>query len=162
MTSAIISHMDNSNETSFSEAQYQGGEPHLIQEIIRTNQVLMAEITQRTGMKSSRFALMRVLVDADADMGVMEIARQLGINAAAVTRQVQELEGERLIRRRADPNDGRRTYIRLSPKGRRLMDELLECSHEFERLLSSALTAEEMAQAATALNKLRFFLEGLR
>lgn len=154
--------MDNSKETSFGEAQHQGGEPHLIQEIIRTYQVLIAEITQRTGMKSSRFALMRVLVDADADVGVMEIARQLGINAAAVTRQVQELESERLVRRRADPNDGRRTCIRLSPKGRKLMDELLQCSHEFERLLSSALSAEEMANAAIALNKLRSFVEGLR
>jgi len=154
--------MGDSKETSFGEAQRQGGEPHLIQEIIRTYQVLVAEVTRRTGMKSSRFALMRVLADADADVGVMEIARQLGVNAAAVTRQVHELEGERLVRRRADPNDGRRTCIRLSPKGRKLMDELLEYSHEFEQLLASALSAEEMANAATALNKLRLFVEGLR
>jgi DNA-binding MarR family transcriptional regulator len=154
--------MDNSNEANFGELQHQGGEPHLIQEIIRTYQTLVAEITRRTGMKSSRFALMRVLADADADMGVMEIARQLGINAAAVTRQVQELESERLVRRRADPNDGRRTYIRLSPKGRKLMDELLECSRDFERLVSSALGAEEMTTAATAMGKLRSFVEGLR
>ena len=162
MTCTIIERMDDSQETSFGELQHQGGEPHLIQEIIRTYQVLIAEITRRTGMKSSRFALMRLLADADADVGVMELARQLGINAAAVTRQVQELESERLVRRRADPDDGRRTCIRLSPKGRKLMDELLECSHDFERLLSSALSAEEMANAAMALDKLRSFVEGLR
>ena len=105
---------------------------------------------------------MRLLADADADVGVMELARQLGINAAAVTRQVQELESERLVRRRADTNDGRRTCIRLSPKGRKLMEELLECSREFERLLSSALSAEEMGSTAMALTKLRTFVEGLR
>ena len=154
--------MDNAKETDFGGPEHQDGDPHLIQEVIRTYQVLIAEIARRTGMKSSRFALMRLLADADADVGVMELARQLGVNAAAVTRQVQELESERLIRRRADPDDGRRTYIRLSPKGRKLMDQLLECSHEFERLLSSALTAEEMASTAMALNKLRTFVEGLR
>ena len=154
--------MDNSKETGSGGPEHQDGERHLIQEVIRTYQVLVAEITRRTGMKSSRFALMRLLADADADVGVMELARQLGINAAAVTRHVQELESERLVRRRADPNDGRRTCIRLSPKGRKLMDELLECSHEFEQLLSSALSAEEMANAAAALNKLRSFVEGLR
>ena len=69
---------------------------------------------------------MRLLADADGDVGTMELARQLGINPAGVTRQVQELEGEGLVRRRADPNDGRRTCIRLSPKGRKRMDELLE------------------------------------
>ena len=154
--------MDNQEIRDLEELQNQGGEPHLIQEIIRTHQVLMAEITRRIGMKSSRFSLMRLLADAEGDVGVMELARQLGINAAAVTRQVQELESERLVLRRADPHDGRRTRIRLSPKGRKLMDELLDCSHEFERLLSSALSADEMTNAAAALSKLRSFIEGLR
>ncbi|NLV71927.1 MAG: MarR family transcriptional regulator [Actinobacteria bacterium] len=154
--------MDKTKASGFVGSRHQDDEPHLIQEIIRTHQVLLAELTRRTGVKSSRFAVMRLLADADADVGVMELARQLGINAAAVTRQVQELESEALVRRRADPNDGRRTGIRLSPKGRRLMGELLECSRGFEQVLSSALSAKEMAGAAAALNKLRTFVEGLR
>ena len=154
--------MDNSQETAFGGPEHQEGELHLVQEVIRTYQVLIAEITRRTGMKSSRFALMRLLADADVDVGIIDLARQLGINAAAVTRQVQELESERLVRRRADTNDGRRTCIRLSTKGRKLMEELRECSREFERLLSSALSAEEMGSTAMALTKLRTFVEGLR
>lgn len=113
-------------------------------------------------MTASRFALMRLLADAGADVGVMDLSRQLGINAAAVTRQVQELEHEGFIRRRADPMDGRRSYIRLSPKGQRQLDKLLECSHEFERSLSSVLSAAEMANATIVLKKLRSFVEGLR
>jgi len=154
--------MTHSREAGRDGLDHEGGEPHLIQEIVCTYQALAAEMTRRTGMKSSRFALMRLLADADADVGIMELARLLGVNAAAVTRQVQELESERLVRRRADPDDGRRTCIRLSPKGRKLMDELLQYSHEFELSLSSALSTEEMVNAATALNKLRSFLDGLR
>ncbi len=154
--------MDKTKEAGFVAPERPDDASHLIQEIIRTHQVLLAEITLRTGMTSARFALMRFLADADADVGVMELARQLGINAAAVTRQVQVLEGEGFVRRRADPNDGRRSGIRLSSRGRRLMDELLEYSRGFEQMLSSALSAEEMARAAMALNKLRTFVEGLR
>lgn len=139
-----------------------GVELHLMQEIVRTYQVLVAGISRITGMTSSRFALMRLLADADTDVGVMDLARWLGINAAAVTRQVQELERERLVLRRADPKDGRRNYIRLSKKGRKLLDELLECSHEFERSMTSVLSAEEMTEAATVLKKLRSFVEDLR
>jgi DNA-binding MarR family transcriptional regulator len=154
--------MGHSKETGLGELQHQAGEPYLIQEIIRTYQVLIAGLSRRTGIASSRFALMRLLADADGDVGVMELARQLGINPAAVTRQVQELEREELVLRRADPKDGRRTGIRLSAKGQKLLDELLEFSHEFERLLSSTLSPEEMATTAAALKKLRTFVEGLR
>jgi DNA-binding MarR family transcriptional regulator len=154
--------MDESKRTDRGELRAEVDEPHLVQEIIRAYQVIVAEVARRTGMKSSRFALMRVLADAEDDLGIMELSRQLGVNAAAVTRLVQELESERLVRRRADPQDGRRTCIRLSPKGRKLMDELLQCSHDFEELLSSALNPEEMVDAAMALSKLRSFVESLR
>jgi DNA-binding MarR family transcriptional regulator len=113
-------------------------------------------------MPSSRFALMRLLADAEADVGIMDLARQLGVNAAAVTRQVQELERERLVVRRADSKDGRRTHLRLSPKGRKLLDWLLQCSRDFEQSLSVSLSAEEMTSAALVLTKLRTFLEGFR
>ena len=112
-------------------------------------------------MPASRFALMRLLAGAEAGVGVMDLARQLGVNAAAVTRQVQDLERERLVRRRADPRDGRRSYVSLSPKGRRLFGQIHDRSHEFERSLSSVLGAEEMAVATAVLTKLRTFVEGL-
>jgi DNA-binding MarR family transcriptional regulator len=58
----------------------------------------------------------------EGGVGITALARHLEIDAAAVTREVQELEGERLIRRRADARDGRRSYVRLSPKGRKLFE----------------------------------------
>ena len=121
----------------------------------------MAGFSRVIGMPASRLGLLRLLAVAEADLGVMDLARQLGVNAAAVTRQVQELERERLVRRRADPKDGRRSYVSLSPKGQRLLKEIHDRSHELERSMSSVIGAEEMATAKTVLAKLRDF-EGLR
>jgi len=90
-------------------------------------------------MAASRLALLR-LCRLGSDLGVMDLARQLGVNAAAVTRQVQELERERLVRRRADPKDGRRSYVSLSSKGKGSSGDH-DRSHELERSLSSVISA---------------------
>ena len=100
--------------------RHRGDEPHLLREIIRTYQVLMAGFSREIGMPASRLALLRLLAVTQSNMGVMDLARKLQVNAAAVTRQVQELERKGLVRRRADPKDGRRNYVSLSPKGRKL------------------------------------------
>ena len=139
--------------------RHRGDEPHLLREILRTYQVLMSGFTRRTGMPASRFALMRFVALAEGDVGITEIARRLGINPAAVTRQVQDLERDGLIRRRADGKDGRRCRIGLSPKGRRTFEEIHERTHELERSLSAVIGAGEMRDAAAVLAKLRTFLE---
>jgi DNA-binding MarR family transcriptional regulator len=154
--------MDGSKTTSIKEMQHRGDEPHLVREIFKTYQVLISGFAQMTGVPAARFALMRLLANSERNIGIIQLARQLGINPAAVTRQVQELEADGLIRRRSDNKDGRRTYVSLSPKGRRLFGQVHERSHELERTLSLEIGAEEMAAAAETVAKLRIFIEGLR
>ncbi len=139
---------------------HRGDEPHLLREIVRTYQVLTAGFAQRTGMPAARFGLLRVLALAPQDLGVMDLARELGVNAAAVTRQVQELEREGLVRRRPDRRDGRRSYVGLTPKGRRVFVEIHARTHELERALAAVLGEEEMRSAAAVLGRLRALVEG--
>jgi DNA-binding MarR family transcriptional regulator len=154
--------MKTRKASDFDEVHHRGDEPHLLREVLRTYQVLMAGFSRKTGMPAARFALMRLLAVGASNVGVMDLARRLGVNAAAVTRQVKELERERLVRRRADPKDGRRSHVNLSPKGQRLFAEIHERTHELERSLSSVLGTEEMGRAAMVLTKLRTFVEGRR
>jgi DNA-binding MarR family transcriptional regulator len=154
--------MDGSKTNDVEGMFHQGDEPHLFREIFRTYQVLISGFARRIGMPASRFMLMRLLALYEGGIGVNEMARQLGINSAAVTRQVQELERDRLVSRHADSRDGRRSYVRLSTKGRKLFEEIHERTHDLERSLSSALGAEEMRNAAMVLSKLRTFVEGHR
>lgn len=141
---------------------HRGDEPHLLREVLRTYQVLMSGFTRMTGMPASRFALIRLLALSEEDLGITDLARRLGIDSAAVTRQVQQLERERLVVRRADSKDGRRSYVRLSAKGRKLSEEIHERAHGLERSVSAELGAEEVAAAARTLAGLRAFLERLR
>lgn len=162
MTLATIKGMTSSRTSAFDETHHRGDEPHLLREVLRTYQVLMAGFSRQTGMPASRFMLMRLVALAEGDVGVMDLARQLGVNASAVTRQVQELEQDQLLRRSADARDGRRRYVRLSPKGRKVFEAIHERTHELERSLASVIGAEELRGAAIVLAKLRAFVEGLR
>ena len=75
----------------------------MLYNIVRTHQVLMNEFSLKVGMPVSRLVLMRMLANASPkDVGIMEIARTLRINASAVTRQLKEMEAEGIVQRRAD------------------------------------------------------------
>jgi DNA-binding MarR family transcriptional regulator len=151
--------MDQPKSTVIQGLQHRGDEPHLLREIFKSHQVLMSGFARKTGMAASRFALMRLLSGSERDIGITDLARQLGINAAAVTRQVQELEREGLIRRRADRRDGRRSYVRLSSNGRRLFEKIHERAHELEQSLESVIGADEMRDAAVVLMRLQAVVE---
>lgn len=153
--------MDSSKTSVVEGLSHRGDEPHLVREVLRTYQVLISAFAQETGLPASRFALMRLLATSSRGLGITELARQLGIHPAAVTRQVQELEAQALVRRRADSQDGRRSYVRLSPKGTRLFEEAHERTHAFERSLSAVVGADAMQRAAGVLATLRSFVEGL-
>jgi DNA-binding MarR family transcriptional regulator len=155
--------MEAKEASSFIEARHTGDEPHLIREVMRIHQLLMVGFSRVTGMPASRFILMRELANASpSDVGVMEIARRLGINAAAVTRQIQSLEQDRLVVRRPDKRDGRRINVKLSAKGARLFDEVHQRSHEFERGLVSIVGERKLAAAVAVLATVHGILEELR
>lgn len=144
------------------EYGHEAGHPHLLREIVRTHQVLMAGFSREVGMPASHFALLRLLAVAKGDVGVTDLARQLGVNAAAVTRQLQQFERQGLVKRRAAPNDGRRSYMALSPKGRALFKRIHDRAHHLEKAVSSVVGVDDIAIASAVLLKLRTFIEGLR
>lgn len=137
-------------------------EAHLLREVLRTYQVLMAVFSRQTGMPASRLILMRLLANSDKGIVLSEVARKLGVDRAAVTRQVQDMEAEKLLKRRQDSRDKRRCYITLTTKGRKRFEEVHERAHELERSLASELGAKEMTTAANTLSNLRALLEKLR
>jgi DNA-binding MarR family transcriptional regulator len=120
---------------------------------------MMRAFARETGRPSAQFALMSVLARVARGLGVIEIAAALDVNAAAITRLVNAMEKERLIRRRADPRDGRRHYVSLTEKGLSQFALVHQRTHRLERLLEAKLGAEAMRAAATVLAGLRVFIE---
>lgn len=144
------------------DLHHTGDEPHLLREIMRTQQAVLNVFSRQVGMPAARLALMRLLANCHPEaVGIMWIARQLGINAAAVTRQVKAMQDERLVERSADDRDARRIHVKLTPDGLKVFQQLHERAHAFERALSTAVSAEDIAAAVRVLAHVRSALEAL-
>jgi DNA-binding MarR family transcriptional regulator len=144
------------------DLHHTGDEPHLLREIMRTQQAVLNVFSRQVGMPAARLALMRLLASCHPEaVGIMWIARQLGINAAAVTRQVKAMEGERLVERCADARDGRRSHVKLTTEGLRVFQQLHERAHAFEQGLSTAVSAADMATTVRVLAQVRAALGAL-
>src|SRR5918911_3036743 len=73
-----------------------------------------------TGLSAARLSALSVLVfGGSRTLG--ELAAAEHVRPATMTRIVQALEEERLVRREADPNDGRVTRLHATAKGERVM-----------------------------------------
>jgi DNA-binding MarR family transcriptional regulator len=142
-------------------ASFRNERPHLVAEIMRIHQLLMTGFPRETGIPASQFAVMRLLASSDNGLGTMDLARVLGVNAAAVTRQLQALEREGLVRRRADARDGRRSYVQLSAAGVDRFEKIHARAHDLERHLSSAVGPRNLATATRTLARVRARLESL-
>ena len=142
-----------------ARAGHTGDEAHLLREIVRAHNAMMRAFARETGRPSAQFALMGVLAHAERGLGVTEIADALDVNAAAVTRLVNAMERERLIRRRADPRDRRRHYVSLTEKGLTQFARIHDRTHSLERLLEAELGAEAVRAAVAVLAGLRAFIE---
>lgn len=86
-------------------------------------------------------------------MTVGELARHEGVTPPMITKIARQLEGEDLIVRRADADDGRVTHLELAAKGRRLVEGRRSAAETWLVEQLSGLSASEVAglTVATAL-----------
>ena len=146
-----------------SQGPYDHPGPHLFQEIVRTHQALIGAFSLEVGMSAARMGVLRQLEHSeDGSMGVVDLARSLGVTPAIVTRQVQELEAEGLLRRRNASRDRRRSQLHLTARGRRAFARLHERAHELQARVLDGLRDEEIATACHVLSSLRMAIETQR
>ncbi len=161
MTCATISVMkENDWFDKIAGARHSGAEAHLLLEIMRAGKSLLSVFSREMGLPMSQIHLLRVMAGAPrGGIGVLEIARTMGINGAAITRLVKKMEERGLVIRRADKFDGRKSYLRLSAKGRALFLQIHQRIHEFEDSLIADMDKKEIETAKGILFQLRIALE---
>jgi DNA-binding MarR family transcriptional regulator len=102
-----------------------------------------------TGLSAARLSALSVLVFGGART-LGELAAAEHVRPATMTRIVQALEEEGLVRRESDPNDLRVTRLRPTAKGERVMWRGRERRVSQLATLLSSLSATEVAHVRKA------------
>jgi len=102
-----------------------------------------------TGLSAARLSALSVLVFGGArTLGKLAAAEH--VRPATMTRIVQALEQEGLVRRESDPEDGRVTRLQATAKGERVMWRGRERRVANLATLLSRLSADEVARVQHA------------
>ncbi len=83
-----------------------------------------------------------------------QLAAVTSIEAWNVSRLVNAMERQDLLRRQHDSNDARAVSIHLTQKGRELIDQIVPHALKCEQLLFQDFTAKEAAQLKEMLRRL--------
>lgn len=128
-------------------------ELHILRRIMIANREIFSGMSHLAGVPATRIGVMRcVAVAGDRGTGIMEIARSLGLDAAAVTRQVTALEKLGLVRRTEVESDKRRVAIHLTEPGEREFRRVHERVHEVEKAILASLPVEDVQAAVRVLD----------
>ncbi|MGP0032634.1 MAG: MarR family winged helix-turn-helix transcriptional regulator [Acidimicrobiales bacterium] len=118
-------------------------------------------LLQQAGVRLDRAgsALLYKLYERGDAPRVTDLAEQLGVDAPTVTRKIQQLERERLVTRRADPDDRRAARIALTPAGRRTLERVLAARRAWFDRMFEGWDEEDKATFAAMLSRFSAALE---
>jgi MarR family transcriptional regulator, transcriptional regulator for hemolysin len=90
----------------------------------------------------------------DAWRTQLDLARAVGIEGPTLTRHLDGLEEQGLVRRVRDAADRRAVNVELTPAGERLFDELRQAVVGFNRRLTAGLSETDLDSARKTLDRL--------
>ena len=132
---------------------------HLLREVLLTYRQLLKRLTVETGLSGAQFEVMRELALADGSSTASALARELGVDPAAVSRLIASLQRLGLVSRLSDDRDGRRRPVVLTEDGRRLMLAFHTRAHDGESALTGALDPQSIETTMQVLHARRNALD---
>jgi DNA-binding MarR family transcriptional regulator len=114
------------------------------------------ETHERSGLQGESFDVLACLRRSGRpfQLSPTRLYREMMLTSGAMTNRIDRLEEAGLVSRRADPQDRRGTLVRLTAKGKALIDAAtIQHAANEERLLAG-LSAREQLQLADLLRKL--------
>jgi DNA-binding MarR family transcriptional regulator len=96
-----------------------------------------------------------VLVERNAGLSQMALARALGIDRSTLVPILNRLQGRGLLVRRASPTDGRTHALGLTPLGEKALGRFAKLVKAHEKRIASGLSSVEMLKLIELLEKVR-------
>ena len=106
------------------------------------------------GMSQGKFSILMHL-DRDPDVGISpsDLADRSGVTRATVTGLLDGLSREKLVSREDDTGDRRKAVVRLTPRGRKMLDTILPEYYRHVAELMGGLSDDEKALLVDLLGR---------
>ncbi len=115
-------------------------------------------ISKRVTLSPAESRLLLVLL-VSGHMTIGSIARKMDVAASRITRLVDSLVEGKYVKRKSDPADRRRLWVKLTPKGDEIADKLSLCSKDYYKKVMSSIPASKHGQLLESLESLVVGLE---
>ena len=102
-----------------------------------------------------------VLVERNAGLSQMALARALGIDRSTLVPILDRLQGRGLVVRRPSPTDGRTHALALTPAGQKALARFARLVRGHERRIAAGLSADETRALLVLLEKVRLSARSL-
>lgn len=109
------------------------------------------QFAKSTGLSMPQFSILMQLYHKDK-CGISDISERFDISNAAASQLAEKLVQGGYIERAEDPNDRRAKILRLTPKGRDLIETGMNERYRWMDELGKSLSAEERRKVAEALS----------
>ena len=114
------------------------------------------------GLSQGRFLTLIVMNrNPDEAASPSSLAEKVGVKRATMTGLLDRLERDDLIERRADQQDRRKIGVRLTPKGRQVLTEMLPDYYRRVAKIMANLTEKDRLELMTLLGKVNQGLSAL-
>ena len=105
---------------------------------------------------TGQYAVLRNLHFADGNrMTQSEIGRRMNVTSSNVTRLIDGLEQDGLVRRAADRSDRRVTYVELTDEGKRVAERIVPAVVQFAMDIAQEFSPEELQTLLGFLTRLQ-------
>jgi len=122
--------------------------------IVLRRHFLQTYAAEDVDITPEQLTLLALLARRD-DWSMAELARANNQDKAAVTRMAQGMQASRWIRVAPDPASGRNKTIRLTAKGRSVLEKSEVISRKRQKFLEKALSDEERRLLVGMLERIR-------
>jgi DNA-binding MarR family transcriptional regulator len=136
----------------------------VLDRVLRISQLMVRRseaVCEQHGITFWGFAVLTALRRAGPpyQLTPTSLYRSAMVSSGAVTKRVSELERHGLVERVPDPDDGRSMLVRLTTRGRRVVDATVPAYLEMQRETLAWLDTEQHTQFAALLRSLLQRLE---
>lgn len=107
------------------------------------------------GLSPAQFNVLNLLSDQPAGLKAGELARQMVVDPANVTRLLATMEKKRWLRSAAAPDDGRQRIVCLTPAGQKIWKASSGAYHTALDRLTSRLTEAQVSATQTVLTHIQ-------